>query len=84
MRRASRRAARTPLAAVFDVDETMILNLGEEWHESSSGKPYDNAVWDKWEKTGADKVAPRSRRRVRGQCPAPYGCDCDLQHQSSG
>lgn len=47
-----------PLAAVFDVDETMILNLGEEWNEASSGKPYDNAVWDKWEKTGADKVAP--------------------------
>ncbi|MBO9671406.1 MAG: acid phosphatase [Sphingobium sp.] len=47
-----------PLAAVFDVDETMILNLGEEWHEASSGRPYDGKVWDKWEKTGADKVAP--------------------------
>lgn len=47
-----------PFAAVFDVDETMILNLGYEWHEASTGKGYDSAVWEKWEKTGADKVAP--------------------------
>lgn len=47
-----------PLAAVFDVDETTILNLGYEWYEASSGKPYDTAVWEQWEKTGADKVAP--------------------------
>lgn len=46
-----------PLAAVFDVDETMLLNTGYEWHEASTGKGYDSAVWDKWEKTGADKVA---------------------------
>jgi 5'-nucleotidase (lipoprotein e(P4) family) len=47
-----------PLAAVFDVDETVVANLGYEWHEASTGKDYDSAVWGKWEKTGADKVAP--------------------------
>ena len=47
-----------PFAAVFDVDETLVANLGYEWHEASSGKPYDKAVWDEWEKTGASKVAP--------------------------
>jgi 5'-nucleotidase (lipoprotein e(P4) family) len=47
-----------PLAAVFDVDETMIANLGYEWHEASTGKGYDNAVWGQWEKSGADKVSP--------------------------
>ncbi len=47
-----------PFAAVFDVDETVVANLGYEWHEASSGKGYDGAVWDKWEKTGADYVTP--------------------------
>lgn len=54
-----------PLAAVFDVDETLIANLGYEWHEGTTGKAYDSAVWDKWEKTGADKVAP-----IPGAVPA--------------
>lgn len=47
-----------PLAAIFDVDETMVLNLGYEWHEVSTGKGYDAAVWERWEKTGVDKVVP--------------------------
>ena len=47
-----------PFAAVFDVDETMIANLGYEAHEVASGKGYDSKVWDQWEKTGADAVAP--------------------------
>ena len=35
----------------------LIANLGYEAYEAASGKPYDPAIWAKWEKTGADKVA---------------------------
>jgi 5'-nucleotidase (lipoprotein e(P4) family) len=45
-----------PLAAVFDVDETLIANVGYEQYEVASGKPYDKAVWAIWERTGAEKV----------------------------
>jgi 5'-nucleotidase (lipoprotein e(P4) family) len=47
-----------PFAAVFDVDETMILNLGYEWHGAQTGSNFDSASWGRWEKSGADKVAP--------------------------
>jgi 5'-nucleotidase (lipoprotein e(P4) family) len=47
-----------PLAAVFDVDETLILNLGAEYADAKAGTGFDSARWDRWEKTGADKVAP--------------------------
>jgi 5'-nucleotidase (lipoprotein e(P4) family) len=48
-----------PPAAVFDVDETVLLNLGFEYdvlarHHSG----FDDARWDRWEKTGAAAVAP--------------------------
>jgi 5'-nucleotidase (lipoprotein e(P4) family) len=45
-----------PFAAVFDVDETLILNLGAEYDDARSGRSFDGARWDRWEKTGADKV----------------------------
>ncbi|HCW62692.1 MAG TPA: acid phosphatase, partial [Sphingobium sp.] len=41
-----------PLAAVFDVDETVMLNTGYEYHDATSGKGYNAADWDAWEKTG--------------------------------
>ncbi len=47
-----------PLAAVFDVDETVLLNLGFEYDAALHPGPYDAAKWDAWERTGADKVAP--------------------------
>ena len=47
-----------PLAAVFDVDETLILNLGAEHAEARSGGGFDARRWERWERTGADKVAP--------------------------
>jgi len=47
-----------PFAAVFDVDETMILNLGYEGYEASVLHHYDGKVWDQWEKTGAGEVSP--------------------------
>lgn len=46
-----------PAAAVFDVDETMLLNLGYEADDAERAGPYDPARWDRWEKTGAMKVA---------------------------
>lgn len=45
-----------PFAAVFDVDETVLLNIGYEYHEARSGKGYELAAWDKWEKTGYGAV----------------------------
>jgi len=48
-----------PFAAVFDVDETLVLNLGfEEKDARRGGGAFDSAMWDRWEKTGAGSVAP--------------------------
>ncbi|MBA3678040.1 MAG: acid phosphatase [Sphingosinicella sp.] len=47
-----------PLAVVLDVDETALLNLGYEYDESTKGRSYDQAIWDNWERTGADAVGP--------------------------
>lgn len=47
-----------PLVAVFDVDETVLLNIGYEYHDARSGKGYDEAAWDAWERTGAGAVSP--------------------------
>jgi 5'-nucleotidase (lipoprotein e(P4) family) len=46
-----------PAAAVFDVDETMLLNLGYESDDAQRSGGWDSARWDRWEKTGAMKVA---------------------------
>ena len=47
-----------PLAAVFDADETVLLNLGFESDEAAhSGRPYDEARWQQWERTGVGAVA---------------------------
>ena len=48
-----------PRAVVFDVDETVLLNIGFEYdYEAHPGRPYSDAQWDAWERTGGDKVAP--------------------------
>ena len=48
-----------PLAAVFDVDETVLLNLGfEEKDARRGGGPFDPKAWDRWERTGGTAVAP--------------------------
>ena len=47
-----------PLAVVFDVDETVILNLGFEADQAKRGGVYDDQRWSRWEQTGGDKVAP--------------------------
>ncbi len=46
-----------PYAAVFDVDETLVLNLGFEYHDARSAAPYSDALWDAWERTGAGQVS---------------------------
>lgn len=46
-----------PLAAVFDVDETLVANLGFE-QRAAQGEAYDDKIWDSWERTGANQVAP--------------------------
>lgn len=45
-----------PMAAVFDMDETVIWNLGVTRYQSEQGKGFDPVVWDQWEETGANKV----------------------------
>ncbi|MCW3845729.1 acid phosphatase [Sphingomonas sp. LB-2] len=47
-----------PLAVVFDIDETVILNLGYEADDAQRTGPYDDRRWKRWESTGAEKVAP--------------------------
>ncbi|SEJ78455.1 5'-nucleotidase, lipoprotein e(P4) family [Sphingobium sp. AP50] len=47
-----------PFAAVFDVDETVMLNTGFEYHDARTGKGYNPADWDAWEKTGEGAVGP--------------------------
>ncbi len=47
-----------PPAVVFDIDETVILNLGYERYLSLSGQGYSPDSWKDWERTGMQKVAP--------------------------
>jgi len=46
-----------PKAAVFDVDETVLLNLGFEY-DAASGQPWSDSRWQAWERTGIKQVAP--------------------------
>ena len=46
-----------PLAAVFDVDETVLLNLGLEVHEAA-GNPVAGEMLDRWAESGSPAVAP--------------------------
>jgi predicted secreted acid phosphatase len=46
-----------PLAAVFDVDETVLLNLGLEAHEAA-GEPVAGEMLDRWAASGSPAVAP--------------------------
>jgi 5'-nucleotidase (lipoprotein e(P4) family) len=46
-----------PRAVIFDVDETLLLNLGYEYDDATHpGRPYDETRWARWEQTGVDKV----------------------------
>ena len=43
-----------PLAAVFDVDETVLLNAGIAY-DQAMGQPYSDTLWQQWEVYGATK-----------------------------
>lgn len=45
-----------PFAVVFDVDETVLLNLGFE-ARAARGVPYSAAEWERWEATGGAAAA---------------------------
>ncbi|NWK95043.1 acid phosphatase [Sphingobium lactosutens] len=47
-----------PFAAVFDVDETVMLNTGYEYHAARTGQGWNEADWGAWEKTGEGAVGP--------------------------
>lgn len=47
-----------PFAAVFDVDETVILNRGYEYWQAYSGKPFVPEEWEQWANGGAEIAAP--------------------------
>jgi len=47
-----------PYAAVFDVDETVLLNLGYEYWQAATGGGFDAKAWDAWERTGVTQAAP--------------------------
>jgi 5'-nucleotidase (lipoprotein e(P4) family) len=47
-----------PRAVVFDVDETILLNLGFEAEDATHpARPYDATRWERWERTGVHAVA---------------------------
>ena len=46
-----------PLAIVFDIDETAILNLGYEGDAARRGEAFDADRWSDWERTGTGHVA---------------------------
>ncbi len=47
-----------PLAVVFDVDETVLLNTGYEADEARRGTGFDAGRWGRWEATGEAQVEP--------------------------
>ncbi len=47
-----------PPAAVFDVDETVLLNTGYEYWQALSGRPFDAKEWAQWESEGTGIAKP--------------------------
>lgn len=48
-----------PFAAVFDVDETVVLNRGYEYWQAYKGSTkFNEKEWDQWARSGASYVAP--------------------------
>lgn len=52
-----------PFAAIFDVDETVLLNAGFEGWQAAGGQ-YDPQVWSQWERSGTDDVVPTPAARA--------------------
>lgn len=47
-----------PLAVVLDVDETAIQNIGYQYDRDRRWLGYEDSSWDRWERTGIDKILP--------------------------
>ncbi len=47
-----------PPAAVFDVDETVLLNTGYEYWQALTGRPFDPDEWSQWASEGAGIAKP--------------------------
>ena len=47
-----------PFAAVFDVDETVLLNTGYEYWQALTGKAFDPSEWKQWADQGAGIAPP--------------------------
>ncbi|MFT6473331.1 5'-nucleotidase, lipoprotein e(P4) family [Qipengyuania profunda] len=47
-----------PFAAVFDVDETVLLNTGYEYWQALTGKGFDPDEWKQWADEGAGIAPP--------------------------
>ena len=47
-----------PLAVVFDVDETVLLNTGYEYWVAATGNSYSRETWKLWEETGNSYIRP--------------------------
>lgn len=47
-----------PFAAVFDVDETVLLNTGYEYWQALTGRPFDLDEWNEWANNGAGIAKP--------------------------
>lgn len=67
----SKETERRP-AAIFDIDETVLLNLGHQYDQVRRARRYDEALWTRWEREGVGKVAPapgaaEALRRLREQ-----------------
>jgi 5'-nucleotidase (lipoprotein e(P4) family) len=46
-----------PMAVVFDIDETVVFNLGFEQASIAAGGGYSAERWDAWEKSGSKAVS---------------------------
>jgi 5'-nucleotidase (lipoprotein e(P4) family) len=47
-----------PFAVILDVDETAIQNLGYQYDRDVQGIGFEETSWERWERTGTDKIAP--------------------------
>lgn len=76
-----------PLAVVFDVDETLILNAGYEYW-LAHGNSYSSESWKQWEENGAALVSPvpgavTAMRRLRDAGITPV-FNTNRQHSPEG
>lgn len=57
MRRCTVETARRP-AVVFDVDETLLWNIGHQQWQARTGRDFDPIVWAQWERDGGPGLVP--------------------------